>query len=74
MSLPQHNAEDAMSDVNPIEVQQALKGASYPTDRKTLTDLAKKNNASDKVVDKLSHMKTERIEGPDQVEKEMFRG
>ncbi|MFF8285824.1 DUF2795 domain-containing protein [Streptomyces albus] len=63
-----------MSDVNPIEVQQALKGASYPTDRQTLTDLARKNKASDKVVDKISHMKSDRIDGPDQVEKEMFRG
>ncbi|MGK4906390.1 DUF2795 domain-containing protein [Streptomyces albus] len=63
-----------MSDVNPIEVQQALKGASYPTDRKTLADLARKNKASDKVVDKISHMKSDRIDGPDQVEKEMFRG
>ncbi|MEU5839631.1 DUF2795 domain-containing protein [Streptomyces diacarni] len=63
-----------MSDVNPIEVQRALKGASYPTDRQTLTDLAKKNKASDNVVDRISHMKTDRIEGPDQVEKEMFRG
>lgn len=63
-----------MSDVNPIEVQQALKGASYPTDRQTLTDLAKKNKASNQVVDKLSHMKRDRIEGPDQVEKEMFSG
>ncbi|MGP3975300.1 DUF2795 domain-containing protein [Streptomyces sp. 8N114] len=63
-----------MAKMNPIEVQQALKGASYPTDRKTLTELAKKNNASDKVVDKIAHLKSDRIEGPDQVEKEMFRG
>ncbi|MGP3987657.1 DUF2795 domain-containing protein [Streptomyces sp. 3N207] len=63
-----------MAETNPIEVQQALKGASYPTDRKTLTELAKKNNASDKVVDKIAHLKSDRIEGPDQVEKEMFRG
>ncbi|MGI5352460.1 DUF2795 domain-containing protein [Streptomyces sp. CA-250714] len=63
-----------MAEMNPIEVQQALKGASYPTDRKTLTELAKKNKASDKVVDKIAHLKSDRIEGPDQVEKEMFRG
>ncbi|MBQ1123452.1 DUF2795 domain-containing protein [Streptomyces sp. B15] len=63
-----------MSETNPIEVQQALKGASYPADRKPLTDLAKKNHASEKVVDKIAHLKRDRIEGPDQVEKEMFRG
>ncbi|WP_016907204.1 DUF2795 domain-containing protein [Streptomyces xiaopingdaonensis] len=63
-----------MAETDPIEVQQALKGASYPTDRQTLADLARKNKASDRLVDKLSHMKSDRIEGPDQVEKEMFRG
>ncbi|MER7414919.1 MULTISPECIES: DUF2795 domain-containing protein [Streptomyces] len=61
-----------MSDVDPIEVQQALKGASYPTDRKTLTDVARRNKAQDEVVDRISRLRSDRIEGPDQVEKEMF--
>jgi hypothetical protein len=62
-----------MAATNPIEVQKALKGAHYPTDRESLVKLARKNKADKELVDKVAHLRRDRFEGPNDVEKEIFR-
>ncbi len=63
-----------MAEINPVDLQKALKGATYPTDREHLTELAKKNKADQKVVETLSHLREKEFDGPDKVEKAVFRG
>jgi hypothetical protein len=57
---------------SPIELQKALKGAEYPTDRKHLVEVAKKNHADNSLIDKLSHAGTDRFDGPNEVQKAVF--
>lgn len=61
-----------MAEIRPTDVQKALKGASYPADRESLTDLARKNKADKKVVEEISHLKRDRYEGPNEVQKELY--
>ncbi|MBL1068822.1 DUF2795 domain-containing protein [Streptomyces sp. 7-21] len=61
-----------MGKPSPIEVQKALKGETYPADRESLTRTAKRNGASDEMVDKISHLKQKRFDGPNEVEKAIF--
>ncbi|MCF6525642.1 DUF2795 domain-containing protein [Streptomyces sp. JJ36] len=63
-----------MAETNPIDLQRALKGASYPTDREHLTELARKNGADDQLVDRISHLEEKEFSGPDKVEQAVFRG
>ncbi|AEW97889.1 MULTISPECIES: DUF2795 domain-containing protein [Streptomycetaceae] len=56
---------------NPIDVQKALKGASYPESREDLAKLAKKNGADDHLVDALRHLPHERFDGPNEVNKDL---
>jgi hypothetical protein len=63
-----------MAEINPIELQKALKGASYPTDREHLTELAKKNGADQQLVEKISHLRERQFDGPDKVERAVFKG
>ncbi|MGP4113596.1 DUF2795 domain-containing protein [Streptomyces sp. 4N509B] len=62
-----------MAKTNPIEVQKALKGASYPADRDSLVRTAEKNHAKQDLVDRFSHLNRDRYDGPNEVEKEIFR-
>ncbi len=59
--------------VNPIELQKALKGADYPTDRESLVSLAENNGADSGIVDKISRLGQKKFTGPDQVEKAVFQ-
>jgi hypothetical protein len=54
-------------DVNPIEVQKVLKGASYPADRDDIVSLARDNGASDEIVSALRDAGSARFDGPDDV-------
>ncbi len=74
-TLTQHQiTEGIMAEINPVELQKALKGASYPTDREHLTELAKKNHADRQVVDTIAHLREKEFDGPDKVETAVFRG
>ncbi|GAA3836330.1 DUF2795 domain-containing protein [Streptomyces phyllanthi] len=61
-----------MADLSPTDVQKALRGAEYPTDKKHLVERARKNKADDKVVSRLSGMKEDRFDGPNDVQKAVF--
>ncbi|UGY91595.1 DUF2795 domain-containing protein [Streptomyces gobiensis] len=63
-----------MAKPNPIELQKALKGASYPADREQLVETAKKNKADKKMVEEISHLSEKRFDGPDKVEQALFKG
>jgi hypothetical protein len=52
--------------MNPIEVQKALKGASYPSSRDELAQLAESNGNSD-VAEALRNTSTSQFDGPDDV-------
>lgn len=62
-----------MAKPNPTDVQKALKDASYPADRGSLVERAKDNGADRQLVDQLEHLKKDRFEGPDEVQKAIFR-
>ena len=51
-----------MATPNPIDLQKALKGADYPAAREDLISLAKDNGADDTLVEKISHVTTDRFE------------
>ncbi|NYH51139.1 MULTISPECIES: DUF2795 domain-containing protein [Nocardiopsis] len=61
-----------MASINPIELQKALKGADYPASRDDLASLAKNNGAGSDLVERISNAKTERFDGPDDVQKAVF--
>jgi hypothetical protein len=63
-----------MAETNPIELQQALKGAQYPAKREQLADVAKKNGAGEQLVEKISGLDEKEFDGPDKVEHAVFRG
>ncbi|MFD3353426.1 DUF2795 domain-containing protein [Streptomyces fradiae] len=62
------------SDVNPIDVQKALKGADYPTSQKDLVALARQNEAGDDVVQALQKAGQDSYDGPDDVQRAIFDG
>ncbi|GGZ01017.1 DUF2795 domain-containing protein [Streptomyces poonensis] len=61
-----------MAELSPIDVQKALKGMDYPTDKKSLVDCARKNKADDKVVSRLDGLKKDSFDGPNEVTKAVF--
>jgi hypothetical protein len=61
-----------MANVSPIDLQKALKDASYPADGKSLADLAERNRAGKEVVRELKDHSKERFDGPQDVEKAVF--
>ncbi|MEW2412853.1 DUF2795 domain-containing protein [Streptomyces sp. NPDC046866] len=61
-----------MADVNPIEVQKALKGAEYPASRDDLVKLAKKNGAGEEITQELTTSSKDRFDGPDDVQRTVF--
>ncbi|AEM81552.1 DUF2795 domain-containing protein [Streptomyces violaceusniger] len=63
-----------MAKPNPTDLQKALKNASYPADKESLVERAKDNGADRELVDQLSHLKKGSFEGPDEVQKAVFKG
>jgi hypothetical protein len=61
-----------MADLSPIDLQKALSGMDYPTDKKHLVDRARKNKADEKVVSRLDGLKQDRFDGPNEVQKAVF--
>jgi hypothetical protein len=61
-----------MAEINPIDLQKALKGADYPASRDDLVSLAKSNGASSGLIDSLETAETDRFDGPDDVQKAVF--
>ncbi|CAL9634728.1 DUF2795 domain-containing protein [Streptomyces pilosus] len=61
-----------MAELNPIELQKALKGADYPASRDDLVELAKNNGADSSLVQKLTQSGSERFDGPNEVQKAVF--
>ncbi len=53
--------------MNPIEVQKALKGVDYPTDRNSLLSTAERNGAADDVLEDLRGLPEQEYSGPDDV-------
>ena len=51
-----------MATPNPIDLQKALKGADYPAAREDLISPAKDNGADDTLVEKISHVTTDRFD------------
>ncbi|MFI9723312.1 DUF2795 domain-containing protein [Streptomyces sp. NPDC052396] len=62
-----------MAGTNPIELQKALKNAHYPTDKQHLVEVARKNRASNDVVEKISDLKKDRFDSPADVQEAVFR-
>ncbi|MEU9206658.1 DUF2795 domain-containing protein [Streptomyces sp. NPDC048415] len=61
-----------MSDVNPIELQKALKGAEYPADREELVKIAQHNGADSALVERLESLTEDDFDGPDAVSRAVF--
>jgi len=55
-------------DVNPIELQKHLKGASYPAAKQDLIDLAEQNDAPQEVIEALQAADGDQFDGPDEVQ------
>jgi Protein of unknown function (DUF2795) len=56
-----------------IEVQKYLSGANYPATRHELCEQAKKNGASEDVIEALSGMPEGQYEGPNRVSSAITR-
>jgi hypothetical protein len=63
--------EDVMADINPIHLQKALKGASYPATKDSLVATAKDNGADDEVMSFLNDLPDREFGGPNGVTKEI---
>ncbi|MFD5587884.1 DUF2795 domain-containing protein [Streptomyces sp. NPDC127063] len=61
-----------MADLSPIELQKALSGMDYPTDKQHLVDVARKNKADEKIVSRLDGLKEDHFDGPNEVQKAVF--
>ncbi|MEV5431586.1 DUF2795 domain-containing protein [Streptomyces sp. NPDC052701] len=61
-----------MADLSPIDLQKALSGMDYPTDKQHLVEQARKNKAGDEVVSRLDGLKQDRFDGPNEVQKAVF--
>ncbi|NYV76300.1 DUF2795 domain-containing protein [Streptomyces sp. UH6] len=63
-----------MAGPNPIELQKALSGMDYPTDKKSLVERARSNHADGKLVEKLESLRQDSFDGPNEVQKAVFKG
>ncbi|OQD53935.1 hypothetical protein BM536_025230 [Streptomyces phaeoluteigriseus] len=61
-----------MAGMSPVDVRKALKGADHTAGRDDLVAPARGDGADEKVVDKPSHAGTERFDGPDDLQKDLF--
>jgi parvulin-like peptidyl-prolyl isomerase len=57
---------------NPIDLQKALSGASYPSKKQDLISHAKDNGADEEILDALEKLPDGDVSGPDQVQKAVF--
>ena len=60
-----------MAEINPIHLQKALKGASYPASKDDLIATAKGNSADDEVMSFLNELPDREFGGPNGVTKEI---
>jgi hypothetical protein len=58
-----------MAKVNPIQLQKALKGISYPADKAKLLETAKRNNADDSMQSALKKLPDQDFNRPSDVSK-----
>ena len=56
-------------EADPIEIQKALKGASYPASKADLVALAEENGAPEEVIQALQASDAEQFDGPDAVQR-----
>ncbi|MEU0250274.1 DUF2795 domain-containing protein [Streptomyces sp. NPDC006235] len=61
-----------MAELSPTDLQKALKGMDYPTDKQHLVERARNNHADEKVVRTLDGLKEDRFDGPNEVQKAVF--
>ncbi|MDG9718010.1 DUF2795 domain-containing protein [Streptomyces sp. DH24] len=61
-----------MAELSPIDLQKALSGMDYPTDKKSLVECARRNKADDKIVSRLDSLKENSFDGPNEVQKAVF--
>ncbi|MER6981877.1 DUF2795 domain-containing protein [Streptomyces carpinensis] len=61
-----------MADLSPIDLQKALSGMDYPTDKQHLVERAKRNKANEKIVSRLDGLKQDHFDGPNEVQKAVF--
>ncbi|WP_086562472.1 DUF2795 domain-containing protein [Streptomyces africanus] len=61
-----------MAELSPTDLQKALKGMDYPTDKRHLVERARNNHADEKVVRTLDGLKEDRFDGPNEVQKAVF--
>ncbi len=56
-------------ELDPIDVQRALKGADYPASKSDLVGLAQRNGAPEEVIQALQAADAEQFDGPDAVQR-----
>ncbi|MGX4694057.1 DUF2795 domain-containing protein [Streptomyces sp. JNUCC 63] len=61
-----------MADLSPIDLQKALSGMDYPTDKQHLVERARENKANEKIVSRLDGLKQDHFDGPNEVQKAVF--
>ncbi|MFE6409260.1 DUF2795 domain-containing protein [Streptomyces sp. NPDC057837] len=61
-----------MAELSPTDLQKALKGMDYPTDKQHLVERARHNHADDKIVRTLDGLKENSFDGPNEVQKAVF--
>jgi Protein of unknown function (DUF2795) len=61
-----------MAETSPIDVQRVLKGADYPAKKEDLVELAKKNHADQRIIDKIASSGAKQFDGPNDVQKAVF--
>jgi hypothetical protein len=61
-----------MAELSPIDLQKALSGMDYPTDKKHLVERARQNKANDKIVSKLDSLKQDHFDVPNEVQRAVF--
>lgn len=65
MGLPAHTeATIDMATLNPIELQKALKGVSYPASKDDLMRAAEGNGAGDEVMAALKDLESDQFDSP----------
>ena len=60
-----------MADVNPIELQKALKGVDYPASKDDLISTANDNGADEEIMSFLNGLPDREFGGPNGVTKEI---
>ena len=63
-----------MAKINPIEVQKALSGMSYPSGKSEIVEHARSRGASQDVVSALEQIPDREYDGPSGVQKEIDFG